>query len=308
VPRLLSFAVLLATWWIGSLLAGDAKLPPPPTVFAAMIAEARSGNLFFHLGVTLARVGLAFTLAMALGAAIGYLMGRVRLADRLGDPWLILLLNLPALVVIVLAYIWAGLTEAAAIAAIAVNKLPTAVVTLRDRVDREVAPLHVLLERDLAVGHDLEVVPARAGRALDPGWCELDPGRLERPRGLVPRQQPHPDALVRDDEILDLPVRLERGSQLVVPDSRDDEVELRRGPSEQLVADGAADDVGVESERVHVVGDRVPHAGHSDAKAFAAGPRKRPLEGSARPDVRDSGRPGMRRLEQRDRLDLDQRA
>ena len=64
MPRLLSFAVLLATWWIASLLAGDAKLPPPPTVFAAMIAEARSGDLFFHLGVTLARVGLAFTLAM----------------------------------------------------------------------------------------------------------------------------------------------------------------------------------------------------------------------------------------------------
>ena len=33
---------------------------------------------------------------------------------------------------IVLAYIWAGLTEAAAIAAIAINKLPTAVVTLRE--------------------------------------------------------------------------------------------------------------------------------------------------------------------------------
>ncbi len=132
MPRLLSFAVLLATWWIGSLLAGDAKLPPPPTVLTAMITEARSGNLFFHLGVTLARVALAFTLAMSLGAAIGYLMGRVRLADRLGDPWLILLLNLPALVVIVLAYIWAGLTEVAAIAAIAINKLPTAVVTLRE--------------------------------------------------------------------------------------------------------------------------------------------------------------------------------
>ena len=71
-------------------------------------------------------------LAMSLGSAIGYLMGRVRLADRLGDPWLILLLNLPALVVIVLAYIWAGLTEAAAIAAIAINKLPTAIVTLRE--------------------------------------------------------------------------------------------------------------------------------------------------------------------------------
>jgi NitT/TauT family transport system permease protein len=101
-------------------------------VFAALVTEAHSGALFFNLGVTLARVALAFTLAMTLGAAIGYLMGRVRTADRLGDPWLILLLNLPALVVIVLAYIWAGLTEVAAIAAIAVNKLPNAVVTVRE--------------------------------------------------------------------------------------------------------------------------------------------------------------------------------
>lgn len=130
--RLLSFALFIATWWIASLLIGDAKLPAPPVVLAAMITEAKSGALFFNLGATLARVALAFTLAMALGSAIGYLMGRVSLANRLGDPWLILLLNLPALVVIVLAYIWAGLTEVAAITAIAINKLPTAVVTLRE--------------------------------------------------------------------------------------------------------------------------------------------------------------------------------
>jgi hypothetical protein len=34
-----------------------------------------------------------------------------------------MLLNLPALVIIVLAYVWAGLTETAAIAAVALNKL-----------------------------------------------------------------------------------------------------------------------------------------------------------------------------------------
>src|SRR6202158_5701034 len=130
--RLLSFTVFLATWWIAALLAGAERLPPPPAVLAAIVTEANSGALVFNLGVTLARVALAFTLAMTLGASIGYLMGRVRLANRLGDPWLILLLNLPALVVIVLAYIWAGLTEVAAIAAIAINKLPTAVVTLRE--------------------------------------------------------------------------------------------------------------------------------------------------------------------------------
>jgi NitT/TauT family transport system permease protein len=59
-------------------------------------------------------------------------MGRSRLANRLADPWLIVLLNLPALVIIVLAYIWAGLTETAAVAAVALNKLPIATVTVRE--------------------------------------------------------------------------------------------------------------------------------------------------------------------------------
>ena len=130
--RLVSFGLFLATWWIGSLFAGERLLPDPATVFEAILAEARSGALFLHLGATLARVFLAFTLAMALGTALGLLMGRSRLADRLGDTWLLILLNLPALVVIVLAYIWAGLTEAAAIAAVAVNKLPNAAVTVRE--------------------------------------------------------------------------------------------------------------------------------------------------------------------------------
>src|SRR6202022_3392855 len=55
-----------------------------------------------------------------------------RLANRLADPWLIVLLNLPALVIIVFAYIWAGLTETAAVAAVALNKLPIATVTVRE--------------------------------------------------------------------------------------------------------------------------------------------------------------------------------
>jgi NitT/TauT family transport system permease protein len=130
--RLLSVAMFFLIWWIVSLLVGGAKLPPPPDVLRALMAEAKTGALFLNLGVTLARVAVSFLLAMALGTAIGYWMGRVRVADRLGDPWLIVLLNLPALVIIVLAYIWAGLTEAAAIAAIAINKLPTAVVMLRE--------------------------------------------------------------------------------------------------------------------------------------------------------------------------------
>jgi NitT/TauT family transport system permease protein len=101
-------------------------------VFETMVAEAQSGALFSNLAITLARVLAAFALAMSFGAAIGYAMGRHRTLNRLLDPWLVVLLNLPALVVIVLAYIWAGLTEVTAIGAVALNKLPNAVVTLRE--------------------------------------------------------------------------------------------------------------------------------------------------------------------------------
>jgi NitT/TauT family transport system permease protein len=97
-----------------------------------MAHEVESGALFTNLGATLARVVASFLLAMSLGAALGYAMGRRRALDRLFDPWLVILLNLPALVVIVLAYLWAGLTEAAAIGAVALNKLPNAIVVMRE--------------------------------------------------------------------------------------------------------------------------------------------------------------------------------
>ena len=130
--RLASIALLLAAWFAGSHIVGARLLPEPQTVWLAIVQEALSGALGFNLGVTLARVVVSFMIAMLLGAAIGLAMGRVPLIDRLADPWLVVLLNLPALVIIVLAYVWAGLTETAAIAAVALNKLPIATVTVRE--------------------------------------------------------------------------------------------------------------------------------------------------------------------------------
>lgn len=130
--RLASIALLLAAWQAASHVVGTRLLPDPQMVWLAIVQEARSGALAFNLGVTLSRVAVAFTIAMILGTAIGLAMGRVPLFDRLADPWLVVLLNLPALVIIVLAYIWVGLTETAAIVAVALNKLPIATVTVRE--------------------------------------------------------------------------------------------------------------------------------------------------------------------------------
>ena len=130
--RLLSLALMIAAWYAGARLAGPRMLPDPQAVALMILSEARSGALVFNLGATLARVATAFTIAMVIGSIIGLLMGRSRIADRFGDPWLVVLLNLPALVIIVLAYVWAGLTETAAVIAVALNKLPIATVMVRE--------------------------------------------------------------------------------------------------------------------------------------------------------------------------------
>ena len=130
---LISLGGLILIWWLGALLLQDPDVLPTPPVVAELIGrEAASGDLAYHLTATLARVVAAFILAMSIGMAIGLFMGRNRVADRWLDPWLIVFLNLPALVAIVLCYLWIGLTEAAAITAVAINKIPMVATMMRE--------------------------------------------------------------------------------------------------------------------------------------------------------------------------------
>jgi NitT/TauT family transport system permease protein len=130
--RFVSIAAFFALWWLGSEALGARLLPDPLAVAQFVVRETASGEMPYHLAVTLTRVAAAFILAMAIGTAVGLLMGRSPTADNILQPWLVLLLNAPALIVIVLAYIWIGLTEAAAILAVAINKIPNVVVTVRE--------------------------------------------------------------------------------------------------------------------------------------------------------------------------------
>jgi NitT/TauT family transport system permease protein len=128
-----SVAGLVLLWQLAAGLAqDDLLLPSPATVFGVLARITASGELPYHLGVTLARVAASFVLAMAIGVAIGFAMGRSEVVDRLALPWLVFFLNLPALVTIVLAYIWIGLVETAVIVAVAANKIPNVVVTVRE--------------------------------------------------------------------------------------------------------------------------------------------------------------------------------
>ena len=132
MPRILSLAALIALWAVAAALVQSRLLPGPLAVGAVTLAEIRSGELPFQMGCTLARVIGSFAIAMLLGTIAGYAMGRSKAIDRYADPWLIVLINMPALVTIIFAYVWIGLDETAAILAVAINKLPNVTVVMRE--------------------------------------------------------------------------------------------------------------------------------------------------------------------------------
>ena len=132
MPRIISLAMLIAGWALAAALVHSRLLPGPLAVGATTLADIRSGELPFQMACTLGRVIGSFAIAMILGVFAGYAMGRWNRVDRYADSWLTVLINMPAPVTIIFAYIWIGLNETAAILAVAINKFPNVVVVIRE--------------------------------------------------------------------------------------------------------------------------------------------------------------------------------
>ncbi|NOT11122.1 MAG: ABC transporter permease [Methylococcaceae bacterium] len=128
----LSLLVFIAVWQGLAIYINRNTLPTPEAVAKVFWLECSSGRLPFHLGVTLLRLITGFSIAMLLGCATGIALGRNKKLDAFFDNWLVIFLNIPALVTIILCYVWFGLTESAAILAVVINKLPNVIVTIRE--------------------------------------------------------------------------------------------------------------------------------------------------------------------------------
>lgn len=152
--RALSILLFVLAWQGAAMLIDAHTLPSPLEVLQSLWMHLSDGSLVFNLGMTLGRVAVSFTLAMLIGVALGMLMGSRPGWDNWLDGVLILGLNIPALVTIILCYIWFGLNETAAVLAVALNKIPTVVVAVREgarAVDRrllEVAQVYRVPARD----------------------------------------------------------------------------------------------------------------------------------------------------------------
>ncbi len=128
----LSLVIFIAVWQALAVYFESNTLPTPVFVANVFWQSCVAGELPFHLGVTLLRLVVSFSIAMLLGCAIGIVLGRNKRMDAFFDNWLVIFLNVPALVTIILCYVWFGLIESAAILAVVVNKLPNVIVTIRE--------------------------------------------------------------------------------------------------------------------------------------------------------------------------------
>ncbi|MCX8517653.1 MAG: hypothetical protein ORN29_06270, partial [Rhodoferax sp.] len=71
--RLWPLLLLALIWQLLAMQLHSRALPTPLAVLAVLGEAVTAGDLPFHLGKTLLRVGISFVLAMLLGVALGIL-------------------------------------------------------------------------------------------------------------------------------------------------------------------------------------------------------------------------------------------
>ncbi|MDD2896880.1 MAG: ABC transporter permease subunit [Aliarcobacter sp.] len=119
--------------WQGLAIAINSSVfPTVIDILNNMFHHLVNGELLHHLYITLYRVFIAFVICMIIGITFGILMGVYSKVNDMLDFLLIVGLNLPALVTIIICYIWFGLSDFSALLAVIINKVPIIVVNIRE--------------------------------------------------------------------------------------------------------------------------------------------------------------------------------
>ena len=130
----LSLPLFLLLWQLLAMWLQHRLVPTPVEVTGKIWSLTLNGWLLEDLGKTLYRAMIAFVVAMVAGTIIGSLLGYFRSADRLFGSWVVVGLNVPAIVVAIACYIWLGLTDFALVLAVVINKAPLVIVNMREGV------------------------------------------------------------------------------------------------------------------------------------------------------------------------------
>ncbi len=110
LPVLVSLAVFLLLWqlvvWVSGLRSFI--LPGPYTVAERFVRAWADGTIWPHFQQTLVEVLLGFLLGASVALAVGLLLARSRLAERVLSPYLVAAQATPVLVLAPLIVLWFG--------------------------------------------------------------------------------------------------------------------------------------------------------------------------------------------------------
>lgn len=99
----------------------ETRLLPPPSEIGATLWQLAQGDLWSHIGASLARVGIGFAIGSVLGLAVAVLVGLNRTVEDLLDPTFQALRNVPSLAWVPLLLLWFGIDETPKITMIALG-------------------------------------------------------------------------------------------------------------------------------------------------------------------------------------------
>lgn len=127
-----SLFLLGLVWQTLSFLVGADVLPGPVASILAIEQSSREGYLWSDIGITAFRIVGAFLIALTAALAIGTLLGRSRLAERLFGPWVTIGASIPSLVIIVIVYLSVGVNDHAAMIGTALIVAPPMIFAVWD--------------------------------------------------------------------------------------------------------------------------------------------------------------------------------
>ena len=135
------FIFLIGLWELGSQTGfiSDLVVPAPSEAFAALVYLVESGQIWLHLGASLQRLVIGWTLGSALGIAVGLMIGLFSLARAGLLPLVSALFPIPKIALLPLFVIWFGIGEGSKVATILFGSFfPTVIATYGgvDNVDR----------------------------------------------------------------------------------------------------------------------------------------------------------------------------
>ncbi len=121
--RFVSPVVLLATWQLASTLGviSPHTLAAPSTILEAGWALTASGELPWHLLVSLGRVAAGLAVGVTAGTALALVAGLSRLGEDVVDAPVQMLRTLPFLALVPLFILWFGIGETPKIALVALG-------------------------------------------------------------------------------------------------------------------------------------------------------------------------------------------